>query len=97
MNGPIDPPGGAVQPLGTTVLGETVWPVLAGRALGQDTGLQHLLWGGPGDAVHLYTGGRADGRMEYPGKDSDTVSGPCGTEAEAQQAVEAHLARMEKE
>ena len=31
-----------------TVVGETVWPVLAGRAYGQETGLEHLTWGGPG-------------------------------------------------
>jgi hypothetical protein len=86
-----------VQPLGTTVLGETVWPVLPGRAPGQEAGLKHLLWGGPGDAIHLYTGGRADGPMEYPGRDSGTVSGPCDTAAAAQQAAGAYLAGLDKE
>lgn len=88
---PGDPPGGALEPLGTTALGETVWPVLAGRAPGQETGLEHLLWAGPGDAIHLYTGGRADGRLEYPGRDSGTVTGPCATATAAQQAAAAYL------
>lgn len=88
---PSDVPGGAVDPLGKTVLGETVWAVLAGRTPGQESGLEHLLWGGPGDAVHLCTGGRADGRLEYPGRDSGTVSGPCATADEAQQAARAYL------
>jgi hypothetical protein len=88
---PSDAPGGAVDPLGKTVLGETVWAVPAGRTPGQESGLEHLLWGGPGDAVHLCTGGRADGRMEYPGRDSGTVSRPCATADEAQQAARAYL------
>jgi hypothetical protein len=96
MNGPGHPPGDAVQPIGKTVLGETVWPVLAGRAPSQETGLEHLLWGGPGDAIHLYTGGRADGRMEYPGRDSGAISGPCATAYKAQQAAKAYLTDRQK-
>jgi hypothetical protein len=93
---PSNAPGGAVEPLGKTVLGETVWAVLAGRTPGQESGLEHLLWGGPGDAVHLCTGGRADGRMEYPGRDSGTVSRPCTTADEAQQAARAYLTDRQK-
>jgi hypothetical protein len=97
MNEPGHPPGGAAALPAKTVLGETVWPVLPGRAPGQETGLEHLVWGGAGDAIHLHTGGSADGHMEYPGRDSGTVSGPCNTAAEAQQAAAAYLAGREKE
>jgi len=92
MTEPNHPPSGVAALPAKTVLGETIWPVLPGRVPGQETALEHLLWGGPGDAVHLYTGGRADGRMEHPGRVSGTVSDPCDTAAEAQQAAETYLA-----
>jgi len=77
--------------LGETIFGVTVWAVLPGRQRGQQTGLAHLTWGGPGDAIHLRAGGTSDGHVEHYGRDTGSVSGPCHTEADAQKAAEAYL------
>ena len=79
------------QPLGKTTFGVTVWAV-PGREPGQQTGLEHLTWGGPGDTVHRHTRGIARDGMEYPGPAAGTVSGPCQDDAEAQHAVDTYIA-----
>ena len=65
----------------------------AGCAPGQQAGLEHLAWGGRGDAIHLHAGGISDGRMEYYGADTGTVSGPCQNDSDAQYAADAYLRR----
>ncbi len=85
-----------MNPLGKTAVGATVW-AMPGRAPGQRTGVQHLTWGGPGDAIHLHVGGLAEDRAEYPGRDTGTVTGPCHSAAEAQQAVETYLAGQQQQ
>jgi hypothetical protein len=83
-------------PLRKTPSGVTVWAV-PGRDPGQQSGLQHLTWNGPGDAIHRHTRGIAQDGIEYPGRDIRTVSGPCQNDAEAQQAVDTYLASLEQE
>jgi hypothetical protein len=78
--------------LGETIFGVTVWAVLPGRTPGQRDGLAHLTWKGPGHPIHLHADGVSDGRMEHYGPGTGTVSGPCHTEADAQQAADAYLA-----
>ena len=77
-------------PLGKTRLGLTVWAV-PGREPGQTRNLRHLTWGGPGDAVHLGSGGIAGGDTEYPGEDMGRVSGRCPALLQAQAAVDAYV------
>ncbi len=86
-----------MNPLDNTALGVTAWAVVSGRWTGQRTGLRHLTWAGPGDAIHLHADGVADGHTEHPGRDIGTVSGPCQTAAEAQQAVDAYLLGLTQE
>ena len=76
--------------LGETIFGVTVWAVLP-RMRGQQTGLQHLTWNGPGHPVRLHAGGVSDGRMEHYGVSLGTVSSPCHTEDQAHQAACAYL------
>ena len=83
--------------LGETLFGVTVWAVLPDRTVGQRGELEHLTWKGPGYAVRLHSHGVADGNMEYYGPATGTVSGPCHTEAEAQQAADAYLAGLTAE
>lgn len=80
-----------MNPLGKTTVGVTVW-AMPNRVPGQRTGLQHLTWAGPGDSIHLWDGGLAQDRVEWPGHDTGAVSGPCKTAAEAQQTVDAYIA-----
>ena len=79
-------------PLGKTISGATVWTA-PGNETGQQSGLRHLTWRGPGDAVHLNAGLIAQDGMEYPGRTGgNTISGPCQNETEAQHAVDTYTA-----
>ena len=76
-------------PLGKSLFGVTVWAVTPGRRPGQETGLRHLTWGGPGDSVHIHQDGSVKDGQETWGPDNGTVSGRCEDGSAAQRAVDA--------
>jgi len=80
-------------PLGKTTFGVTVWPVPP-RQPGQETGLRHLTWQGPGDEVHLCAGGVRKDDQEFHGQVQTSVSGTCADLAEAQHSVDAYISSL---
>jgi len=87
-----------LRPDGKTAAGAPIWRVLPGRELGQQTGLRHLIWAGPGHAVHLYDGGSiAEDGWEHLGRDAGAVGGRCETSTEARQWVYAYLVGLAQE